>query len=62
MINLKPTVTDETRIISKSVIKYLSHVPRKHGFKEVHKIVILVNAHILRKNSKVKVQHFQHAQ
>jgi hypothetical protein len=37
-----------SRIISKSLRKYLSHIPGKHDIKELQKTATLGTAHILR--------------
>jgi hypothetical protein len=44
-----PVIIGATGTISKSVRKYLSSIPGKHGIKEPQKTAILGTAHILRK-------------
>jgi hypothetical protein len=44
-----PVITGATRLISKSLRKYLSNIPGKHEIKELHKTAILGTAHVLRK-------------
>jgi hypothetical protein len=44
-----PVIIGTTGTISKSVRKYLSSIPGKHGIKELQKTAILGTAHILRK-------------
>jgi hypothetical protein len=51
---VRPIVTDEAGTISESIVKYLSHVPKKHDFKELQKTAILVTAPILRKTVRQK--------
>jgi hypothetical protein len=62
MVNLEtnviPVILRATGTISKSFIKYLSNVPRKHEIKELQKTVILGTAHILRKVLMQKYSRF----
>jgi len=44
-----------TGTISKSFIKYVSNIPGKHEVKELQKIAILGTAHIIRKDSTLKL-------
>jgi hypothetical protein len=44
-----PVIIGATGTISKSLRKYLSSIPGKHGIKELQKTAILGTAHILRK-------------
>ena len=44
-----PVIIGATGTISKSFRKYVSNMPRKHGFKELQKTAILGTAHTLRK-------------
>ena len=44
-----PVITGATGTISKSLRKYVSNIPGKHGVKELQKTAILGTAHMLRK-------------
>jgi hypothetical protein len=44
-----PVIIGATGTISKSVRKYLSSIPGKHGVKELQKTAVLGTAHTLRK-------------
>jgi len=44
-----PVIIEAIGAISKSIRKYVSNIPGKHGVKELQKTAILGTAHILRK-------------
>ena len=55
-----PAITVTTDIITKSVRHYPSNIPGKHEIKGLQKTAIMGTAHILHKNTGVKVHSVQH--